>query len=136
MGRINESDNAEDAYRFRTPSLRNVTLTAPYGHNGAYKNLRGIIKHHLNPKQALKNWQSNNLQLPKFQQAGTTDFVIQQDQQELNRLYQSIDITNQNLSEKQIDYLVAFLSSLTDQSSLPGRLGIPETVPSGLTVPR
>ncbi len=136
MGRINESDNAEDAYRFRTPSLRNVTLTAPYGHNGAYKDLRGIIKHHLNPKQALQNWQSDNLQLPKFQQAEATDFVIQQDQQELNRLYQSIDITNQNLSEKQIDYLVAFLTSLTDQSSLPGRLGIPETVPSGLAVPR
>ena len=25
----------EDKYRFRTPSLRNVTLSAPYGHNGA-----------------------------------------------------------------------------------------------------
>ena len=24
-------------------------LTAPYGHNGVYPPLKGIIKHHLNP---------------------------------------------------------------------------------------
>ncbi len=35
-GRAAVTQREEDAYRFRTPSLRNVTLTAPYGHNGAY----------------------------------------------------------------------------------------------------
>ncbi len=46
MGRINESDRFDDAYKFRTPSLRNVQHTAPYGHNGAYNTLEGIISHH------------------------------------------------------------------------------------------
>jgi cytochrome c peroxidase len=32
--------------------------------------------------------------------------------------------------------LVAFLDSLTDEAAIAGRLGIPETVPSGLPVER
>ena len=35
VGRMGESNALEDASRFRTPMLRNVALTAPYGHNGA-----------------------------------------------------------------------------------------------------
>ena len=46
--RMDESDNIEDAYRFKTPRLRNVALTGPYGHNGAYPDLEGI-RHHLAP---------------------------------------------------------------------------------------
>ena len=33
-GRMAETDRPEDAYLFRTPMLRNVAPTAPYGHNG------------------------------------------------------------------------------------------------------
>ncbi|MEL6206267.1 MAG: cytochrome c peroxidase, partial [Pseudomonadota bacterium] len=49
VGRMAETNRLEDAYRFRTPSLRNVALTAPYGHNGAYPTLEGMIRHHLDP---------------------------------------------------------------------------------------
>ena len=57
VGRMGESDNVEDMYKFKTPSLRNVSLTFPYGHNGAYPTLKGIVKHHLNPLQMYKNWE-------------------------------------------------------------------------------
>jgi len=30
-------------YAFRTPSLRNVALTAPYMHNGAYPTLESVV---------------------------------------------------------------------------------------------
>ena len=50
-GHMAETDDLSDAYRFRTPMLRNIKLSAPYGHNGAYPDLKGIIKHHLNPKK-------------------------------------------------------------------------------------
>ncbi|MEL7183215.1 MAG: cytochrome c peroxidase, partial [Pseudomonadota bacterium] len=56
VGRMAETDDLADAYRFRTPSLRNVTLTAPYGHNGAYPTLGGIIRHHADPLAALDAW--------------------------------------------------------------------------------
>jgi len=37
----------DDKYRFRTPSLRNMTLSAPYEHNGAYSDLEAMVRHHL-----------------------------------------------------------------------------------------
>ena len=53
VGHMGESNRIEDAYRFRTPMLRNIALTAPYGHNGAYPTLEGIVRHHLDPLTAL-----------------------------------------------------------------------------------
>ena len=34
---------------FKTPSLRNVTKTAPYMHNGKFKTLKQVIEHYNNP---------------------------------------------------------------------------------------
>ena len=34
---------AEDLHRFKVPNLRNVELTAPYGHNGYFKTLEEIV---------------------------------------------------------------------------------------------
>ena len=64
VGRMGETDDLADAYRFRTPSLRNVTLTAPYGHNGAFPTLEGIVRHHLDARQSLKEWQPKHANLP------------------------------------------------------------------------
>lgn len=52
-GRFLRTGILDDRYAFRTPSLLNVELTAPYGHNGAYDTLEGIIRHHLNPRKAV-----------------------------------------------------------------------------------
>lgn len=38
--------NVEDTGRFRTPSLRNVTLTAPYMHDGSMKTLDEVLDHY------------------------------------------------------------------------------------------
>ena len=43
----------DDKYRFRTPSLRNVTLSAPYEHNGAYSDLEAMVRHHLDRFEGL-----------------------------------------------------------------------------------
>lgn len=134
MGRINESDRREDAYRFRTPSLRNVTETGPYGHNGAYKDLRRMVEHHLDPEKGLANWTAEQLILPEFAAVSAGDFLIQQDKQELERLKRSIDIEALTLAGNELDALLAFLHSLTDPYSLQGRLGIPEQVPGVLAV--
>jgi len=39
------------------------------------------------------------------------------------------------LEESEIAALVAFLQTMTDPVSILGRLGVPTSVPSGLTVP-
>lgn len=55
-GRYLRTGILDDRYAFRTPSLLNVELTAPYGHNGAYDTLEEIIRHHLNPKKAVSKY--------------------------------------------------------------------------------
>ena len=74
VGRMSESDALEDAYKFRTPSLRNVELTAPYGHNGAYPTLEGIIRHHLNPRQSLDMWTPELARLPRAEKSAGCGF--------------------------------------------------------------
>ena len=134
VGRMGESDRLEDAYRFRTPSLRNVTLTAPYGHNGAYRTLEDIIRHHLHPRQAFDNWNSANVDLPKAPWLADIDFIAFADRYERRRLRTRVDIQPQNLSDEEIGDLVAFLHALTGSRSRSGRWQKPEHVPSGLKV--
>jgi cytochrome c peroxidase len=43
LGRYRATGNPEDAGRFRTPSLRHIARTAPYMHNGMFKDLRSVV---------------------------------------------------------------------------------------------
>lgn len=134
VGRMGETDKLEDAYRFRTPSLRNIVLTAPYGHNGAYPTLEGIIKHHLNPKLMFDNWTENKAELRSFSWLEKVDFVVQADKREMTRVRNKIDIVPVRLTEEEVSNLVAFMVSLTGKNAYELPLGVPETVPSGLII--
>lgn len=48
-GRMRVTGDPKDAYAFRTPPLRNIAQTAPYGHAGAYGTLESVVRHHLDP---------------------------------------------------------------------------------------
>lgn len=43
LGRYEITHNAADVGAFRTPSLRGISRTAPYMHNGVFPHLRGIV---------------------------------------------------------------------------------------------
>ena len=126
VGRMGESDRQEDAYRFRTPMLRNVALTAPYGHNGAFPDLGGIIRHHLNPQASLANWKPDLAALPPVPWLESADFIIWQDRFEMDRQRTSIDIAPVVLSEAEIAGLVAFLHALTGTSVKAPPFGVPD----------
>lgn len=130
-GRMAETDRLDDAYRFKTPSLRNVELTAPYGHNGAYPTLDGIVRHHLAPARQSENWQQEMAALPAVPWLQSIDFVITEDARERARYSSRLDIKPVDLHDQEIDAVVAFLKSLTGTRSRYGRLGRPEEVPSG-----
>ncbi len=133
VGRMAETDRIEDAYRFRTPMLRNVALTAPYGHNGAYATLEGIVRHHLDPIAALADWSPDQVVLPPVKGLSDIDFIALQDTREQARLRARIDIEPRDLTDAQVADLVAFLHALTGENT-KGRLGRPHVVPSGLKV--
>ena len=134
VGRMGETDRLEDAYRFRTQSLRNVALTAPYGHNGSYATLEGIIRHHLDPVRSLENWDSAQVVLPKAKWLEDIDFVVLEDRLERERLKSYLDIEPIDLSEDEVSELVTFMHALTGKESIWGKLGRPGRVPSGLPV--
>lgn len=54
-GRGGRSDAPLDQLAFRTPSLLNVALTAPYGHTGSYATLARVIGHYRSPAGAVSN---------------------------------------------------------------------------------
>ncbi len=134
VGRMAETDRIEDSYRFRTPSLRNVALTAPYGHNGAFPDLDGIIRHHLNPSESLKEWKREWAKLPLIPWLAEIDFLVWDDRFEMERFRNKIDIQPIALSDDEIADLVSFMHALTGQTAQKLRFGIPKRVPSGLPI--
>jgi cytochrome c peroxidase len=68
VGRENVTFDSADRYRFRTPSLLNVELTAPYGHAGSYGSLEQVLAHYTNPQQTVERYFANAdyCDLPQF----------------------------------------------------------------------
>lgn len=133
-GRINFTNRNEDAWKFRTPSLRNVAATGPYGHSGAYATLEAVVRHHLNPVESLRNYDRSQAILPEH--GDHNDFAALDNPHVVDSIAAANELAPQNLNDSEITDLVAFLESLTDEQSLKGRLGRPDEVPSGLPVER
>jgi cytochrome c peroxidase len=45
-GRDRITNDPSDAYKFKVPSLRNVELTSPYGHDGRFPTLSSVLDHY------------------------------------------------------------------------------------------
>ena len=115
FGRFRESKVAADMYKFRTPTLLNVEVTGPWGHAGAYTTLEGMVRHMLNPTEAIANYDFS--QLDQTIQAGdlltNTQFAL--DQLEANRI-NNVDEVHRDVTytDNDVTDLVEFLKSLTD----------------------
>ncbi|MDE0588606.1 cytochrome-c peroxidase [Halocynthiibacter sp. C4] len=130
-GRMLVTGAEADAYAFRTPSLRNVTVTAPYGHSGAYADLRDVVEHHLDPVASLRAYSTDRAALPEFAEA--EDWHIVENEAEVNAIADANSLApNSGLSDAEVDDILAFLAALKDDNDGRGRLGVPESVPSGL----
>ena len=90
---------------FKVPSLRNIEKTAPYMHSGSIRTLRDAAK---------------------FYTLGRGHALPPEEKQ---RMIVHWHIWEPNLTEAELDRLVDFLATLTDESFKPR---VPEVVPSGL----
>ncbi len=129
FGRARETSSDSDLFAFRTPPLRNVAITGPWMHNGAYNSLEVVIRHHLNPQEAVANYDFGQLSpLVLAEDSGDTAVHTAA----LNA--PSFGMPTRELTNAEIAALIAFLESLTSPTVLDLSHTIPDSVPSGLPV--
>ena len=157
FGRGRVTVRAEDDFRFRTPSLRNVELTAPYGHAGSYATLEEVVRHHLDPVGSLESYDVDTAELQPLGRVmeltasgsrlshswlspSRLEGFMMRDRwvQENRGLRASIAAANElqplSLGDGEVADLVSFLESLTDPASRDLTHLVPQEVPSGLPV--
>jgi len=100
---------ATNNFDFRTPTLRNLNLTAPYMHNGLHRTLEEVMEFYEDIAEG------NNAEL-------NINIIESQLDEEMQDL---------ELEDDQIDEILAFLNTLNDDSF---DTTIPDSVPSGLSV--
>jgi cytochrome c peroxidase len=117
-------------FGFRVPPLRNVELTAPYFHNGAYPTLDAVVRHYNDVALALRTYDVSQLAHELRGQYHGEEPVLSDVLGTLSfHLRAPLDLT---VSEQRD--LVAFLKSLTDPAARDLSALVPPSVPSGLPV--
>lgn len=117
-------------FSFRVQPLRNVELTAPYMHDGAYATLEAVVRHYNDIPVALRSYDVSQL-------APALRGTYHGDEATITAVLSTLDgrlSTPIGLTEEQMREVVAFLKSLTDPAARDLSALIPATVPSGLPV--
>ena len=130
FGRGGVSGVAGERYRFRTPPLRNVELTGPWMHDGAYNTLSATVRHYINAHEALTTYDDSGI---RTELRGT----YLDDPAILDAMLQTLDPAVQTaltIGDAQVEDLVAFLRALTDPAAADLGALVPTSVPSGLPV--
>lgn len=157
FGRGRVTMRPEDNFKFRTPSLRNVELTGPWGHAGAYLSLEAVVRHHLNPIASLETYEVPADALPdlgpvlettasgshlsqeflaasRLEGFRARDGFVQRTPELRHRIAEANELSARALTDAEVSDLIAFLCSLTDPAARDLSSLVPESVPSGLPV--
>ncbi len=131
FGRERVTGDSVDRFKFRVPTLRNVALTAPYGHSGAFNTLEGMVRHHLDSVRSLGTYDRSQVVLPSRADLDALDFLVMDSPQLLAGIAAANELNPAELSEVEIQDLIEFLHALTDRSSVDLRNDVPRSLPSG-----
>ena len=121
-----QPDSGAGRFRFRTPSLRNVALTAPYMHNGTLATLADVLRHYdngrsENPNVVVGRGRGRN------GNDGNSPGGVDDRLATLSGQFRRVD----DMSDQEMADIIAFLGALTDEDF---DRTIPARVPSGLPV--
>lgn len=119
-----------EMYTFRTPPLRNVTLTGPWMHNGAFGSLETAVAHHLDPAASLRAYEASTLPALYQEDVRLEPEVIDA---LLNGLAPELRETRP-LTDAEMADLLAFLGALESPTAVDLSYLVPDSVPSGLPV--
>jgi cytochrome c peroxidase len=126
FGRMKVTGLASDRYAFRTTPLRNVELTGPWGHDGAFTDLRAFVDHYSESDVKLHTYDASQLE-PVLQ--GTVQPTADAILATRDTLLDGVVFTPQ-----QVDEVTEFMRALTDPAARDLRRLAPRRVPSGLPV--
>lgn len=129
-GRSRVTQLPADRFRFRTASLRNVAITAPYMHNGAFQTLDRVVRHYIDARASMGAYASGNID-PRLQTTLVTDPAV------VNVVVANLDTViarGINITNAEKADILAFLEALTDPAALSRLSDIPTRVPSGIPV--
>lgn len=127
--------------QFRMPSLLNVGLTAPYGDKGAFATLERVIQHYSDTVGSLQGYFENNevCLLPQFAHLNGeqcaevvgegADFTLETLAAQRAASDRGDNAIIRGYSEKEVEYLAAFLRSLTDPKAIAGSEEINALIP-------
>jgi len=126
IGRENATGKFEDRYKFRTPSLLNVELTAPYGHAGQFASLRDMVAHYRDAENSNRQYDI---------QSNVSDPAL------VNMLTPNSDLVLATLDARlttpngfDVGAVVEFLRALTAKDATDLSELVPASVPSGLPI--
>ena len=114
-----QPDAGAGRFRFRTPTLRNVALTAPYMHNGMLATLQDVLRFYNNGRSENPNV-SNEGDRDGRDRGRNGNGVAR-----VSGQFRRVD----NMSDGEMADIIAFLNALTDKNF---DRTIPARVPSGL----
>jgi cytochrome c peroxidase len=126
FGRMRVTGRHRDRYAFRTSPLRNVELTGPWGHDGAFTDLRAFVDH----------YSESDVKLRAFTTAGLEPLL----QPTLRPTADAILATRDTLlrgvvlAPQTVDEVAAFMTALTDPAARDLSHTAPARVPSGLPI--
>ena len=135
FGRQQVTGNPDDTLKFRTPTLRNVALTAPYGHGGAYDTLRAAVEHHIDTVGSLYDYNNNRQAvLPTHPTLDAENYIAMDDPDRVDFIADHNELYPYAYSEEDVDRILDFLNALTDTASIDLRSDqdVVSGVPSGL----
>ncbi len=111
-GLYNITRKPEDLYKFKTPSLRNIATTAPFGHSGSLKTIRRVVEHYSHPMRSNHHYDGGFRNLP---------YELPVDWNNMNNrlrlIAPQIGRMGIPLSREDIDNLTSFLSVGLTQTS-------------------
>ena len=126
-GHANVTFDARDRFTFRTAPLRNVELTAPYFHSGAYATLKQAIAHHSDIAAYASMYDPSQHLPPEFYSSVRPFNPSEQLSTAAPKLSNGLPLTTEEIED-----LVAFLQALTDPAAVDLSSFELDSVPSGL----
>lgn len=134
FGREQVTGDPADRFRFRTPGLRQVALTGPWGHSGAFASLEAMVRHHLDPVASLEDYDPAQARFPAGTLEPERDHAVQNDPERRATIAAAAELPAREVDDEAIRALLVFLrEGLTDYGCMERLHGlIPDRVPSGL----